>query len=104
MTFCSGQIALDPSTGVLVGNGDVAAETRQVMTNLLSVVHAAGHATTDIVRCTIFLASMDDFNTVNTHYEAALAGHKPSRATVEVSRLPKDVRVEISAVAVAAAD
>lgn len=101
-TFCSGQIALDPATGALVGEDDVAAQTRQVMTNLLAVVAAGGHAVSDIVRCTIFLADMNDFAIVNKVYEEALGGHRPARATVEVSRLPKDVRVEIDAIAVQA--
>ena len=101
-TWCSGQIALDPATMQLVGDGDVAAQARQVMTNLLAVVDAAGHAITDIVKCTIFLADMGDFATVNEIYAAALDGHRPARATVEVSRLPKDVLVEIDAIAVKA--
>ena len=100
-TYFSGQIALDPTTMELVGDGDVAAQTRQVMTNLLAVVAAAGHGIEDIVKCTIFLASMDDFAVVNGLYEEALDGHRPARATVEVSRLPKSVLVEIDAVAVA---
>ena len=99
-TWCSGQIALDPASGALVGVGDVAAQTRQVMSNLLAVVTAAGHTVTDIVRCTIFLADLNDFSVVNEIYAAALGGHRPARATVEVRRLPRDVRVEIDAVAV----
>jgi len=101
-TYCSGQIALDPVSGELVGVGDVGEQTRQVMKNLLAVVEAAGHPVTDIVRCTIFLADMNDFGVVNGVYAEALGGHRPARATVEVSRLPKDVRVEIDAIAVAA--
>lgn len=101
-TWCSGQIALDPVSGALVGVGDVAAQTRQVMSNLLAVVTAAGHTVTDIVRCTIFLSDLNDFGVVNDIYAEALGGHRPARATVEVRRLPRDVRVEIDAVAVAA--
>lgn len=101
-TFFSGQVALDPESGLMVGGGDVAAETRQVMTNLLAVVQASGHVITDIVRCTIFLADMNDFATVNEIYAEGLRGHRPSRATVQVSRLPKDARVEIDAIAVSA--
>ncbi len=100
MTFFSGQVALDPASGQVVGPDDVAAQTRQVMANLLAVVEAAGHAVTDIVRTTIFLKRMDDFATVNAIYAEALQGHRPARATVEVSRLPKDVLVEIDAIAV----
>lgn len=100
-TFCSGQIALDPATGELVGQGDVTVQAQQVMKNLLAVVEAAGHGITDIVKCTIFLADMADFGAVNSVYEAALAGHRPARATVAVRTLPKSVLVEIDAIAVA---
>jgi 2-iminobutanoate/2-iminopropanoate deaminase len=99
-TYFSGQVALDPATGVMVGDGDVASETHQVMRNLFAVVKAAGHTVTDIVRCTVFLADMEDFATVNAIYAAALQGHRPARATVQVARLPKDARVEIDAIAV----
>ena len=99
-TYCSGQIALDPESGELVGKGDAAAQTRQVMANLLSVLAAAGHGVTEIVKCTIFLADMNDFAVVNGIYAEALGGHRPARATVEVSRLPRDVRLEIDAIAV----
>ena len=101
MTFCSGQIALDPVSGELVGADDVARQTRQVMSNLLAVLEHAGHSAHDIVKVTIFLADMNDFGVVNELYSEALGGHRPARATVEVSRLPKDVRVEIDAIAVA---
>jgi 2-iminobutanoate/2-iminopropanoate deaminase len=100
MTFCSGQIPLDPVSGELVGAGDVAAQTRQVMSNLLAVVAAAGHAPTEIVKCTIFLKSLNDFQIVNGIYAEALGGHRPARATVEVARLPRDVLVEIDAICV----
>jgi len=101
MTFISGQIALDPATGELVGPSDVEAQTHRVMKSLLAVVEAAGHAIGDIVKCTIFLKDMNDFQKVNAIYAEALAGHKPARATVEVSRLPRDVLVEIDAICVA---
>jgi len=100
MTFLSGQIALDPASGELVGEGDVGAQTRQVMENLRAVLTAAGHPMTDVVKATIFLQDLNDFGTVNAVYAEALAGHRPARATVEVSRLPRDVLVEIDAVAV----
>ena len=102
MTFCSGQIALHPETGQLIGADDVALQTRQVMHNLTQVLHAAGHPLTDIVKVQIFLSDMSDFQVVNAVYEEALAGHRPARATVEVSRLPRDVSVEIDAIAVRA--
>ena len=101
MSFFSGQIALDPTTGALVGEGDVAAQTVQVMKNLKAVIEAAGHSVTDVVKVTIFLKDLSDFGVVNGLYADALQGHRPARATVEVSRLPKDVLVEIDAIAVA---
>jgi 2-iminobutanoate/2-iminopropanoate deaminase len=102
MTFLSGQIALDPTTGALIGEGDVAAQTAQVMKNLMAVLEAAGHSVTDVVKVTIFLSDLEDFGVVNGLYAEALQGHRPARATVEVSRLPKDVLVEIDAIAVTA--
>jgi 2-iminobutanoate/2-iminopropanoate deaminase len=102
MTFLSGQIALDPTTGALIGEGDVAAQTAQVMKNLMAVLESAGHSVTEIVKVTIFLSDLEDFGVVNGLYAEALQGHRPARATVEVSRLPKDVLVEIDAIAVTA--
>lgn len=99
MTFVSGQIPLDPANGTLVGD-EVATQTAQVMKNLLAIVAAAGHAPSDIVKCTIFLRDLGDFAVVNRVYEEALGGHRPARATVEVSRLPRDVKVEIDAICV----
>ncbi|MCC6625196.1 MAG: RidA family protein [Deltaproteobacteria bacterium] len=97
LTFVSGQIPLDPETGELVGAGDVVAQTRRVMQSLLAIVEAAGHARHEIVRCTIFLKNLDDFQAVNGAYAEALGDHRPARATVEVARLPRDVLVEIDA-------
>ncbi|MCB9728332.1 MAG: RidA family protein [Deltaproteobacteria bacterium] len=99
LTFLSGQIPLDPATGELVGEGDVEAQTRQVMKNLLAVLGAAGHQVSDLVRTTIFLADLGDFATVNRVYGEALGGHRPARATVQVARLPKDALVEIDGIA-----
>ena len=101
MTFLSGQIAINPGTGELVGQGDVEVQTVQVMANLKAVLAAAGHGFEDVVKVTIFLKDLGDFGAVNALYAEALSGHRPARATVEVSRLPKDVLVEIDAVAVA---
>lgn len=100
MVFCSGQIALDPATGSLVGEGDVTAQTGQVMSNLTAVLAAAGASWSQVVRTTIFLADMNDFAAVNEIYGERLGAARPARATVEVSRLPRDVRVEIDAIAV----
>lgn len=99
LTFLSGQIPLDPATGSVVGEGDPAAQTDQVMRNLRGVLEAAGHPVTDLVKTTIYLADMEHFSSVNQAYEAALSGHRPARATVEVARLPRDVLVEIDGIA-----
>lgn len=101
--YCSGQIALDPATGVLVGAGDVAAETRQVLANLQAVLAAAGATPRQVVRTTVYLADLGDFATVNGIYAEIFAGGvSPARACVEVAALPKGARVEIDAIAVLA--
>lgn len=100
LVFCSGQIALDPASGTLVGAGDVAAQTRQVLRNLRAVLEAAGSSMDRVVKCTVFLKSMDDFATMNAVYAEAFGDARPARAAVQVSRLPRDVDVEIDAIAV----
>ncbi len=102
LLFCSGQIALDPRTGVLVGGGDVEAETRQVLDNLAAVLAAAGLSPAQVVRTTVFLADLADFERVNALYaERFAAGVAPARACVQVAALPKGARVEIDCIAVA---
>lgn len=99
MVHCSGQIPLDPASMEIV-EGGVSEQTVQVMNNLEAVLTAAGTGFKNAVRCTIFLADMNDFGAVNEVYARAFEGlDAPSRATVEVSRLPKDVRVEIDCIA-----
>jgi 2-iminobutanoate/2-iminopropanoate deaminase len=97
--FCSGQIAIDPATGAVV-EGDVTAQTRQVLLNLAAVLEAAGSSLEQVVKTTVFLKSMEDFPAMNAVYAIAFGEARPARATVEVSRLPKDVVVEIEAVGV----
>ncbi|MBS1119576.1 MAG: endoribonuclease [Deltaproteobacteria bacterium] len=99
MVFCSGQIALDPATGKIV-DGDVAAQTRQVLDNLGAVLEAAGASFAHIVKTTIFLATMDDFAAVNAIYGERFPDDPPARATVAAAGLPRNVRVEIDAIAV----
>ena len=99
MVFCSGQIALDPSTGVLV-EGDVAAQTRRTLDNLTAVLAAAGGRLSDIVRTTIYLASMDDFAQVNAVYAERFTREPPARSTIQAARLPRDAKVEIDAIAI----
>jgi 2-iminobutanoate/2-iminopropanoate deaminase len=96
--FCSGQIPLDPETGQLVGGG-IEQQTRQVLDNLGEVLAAAGSSWDEVVKTTIYLADLDDFQQVNAVYAERFGAAPPARATVEVSRLPKGARVEIDAVA-----
>ncbi|MSP24870.1 MAG: RidA family protein [Myxococcales bacterium] len=98
LVFCSGQIALDPMTGQLV-DGDVEAQARQVMSNLGAVLEAAGASFGDVVKTTIFLANLADFQKVNAIYAEYFPDPPPARATVEVSGLPRGALVEIDAIA-----
>ena len=98
--FVSGQIALDPKSGSIVPGG-IAAETTQVLANLEAVLAAAGCTLADVVKTTIYLTSLADFQTVNGLYAKKFTGTTPARATVEVSALPRGAVVEIDAVAVA---
>ncbi len=95
--FCSGQIALDPKTGDLRAT-DLEGQARQVLENLKAVVAASGATLEQVVKTTIFLKSMGDFPKVNEIYGKYFNGVPPARSTVEVSRLPKDVLVEIEAI------
>ncbi|MDZ4833631.1 MAG: RidA family protein [Candidatus Melainabacteria bacterium] len=97
--FVSGQIPIDPATSQLA-QGSVAELTRQVMRNLTSILESAGSSLDNVVKTTIYLKDMSDFDEVNTTYAEFFPNHKPARATVEVARLPKDVKVEIDAIAV----
>ena len=98
LVYCSGQIALDPVTGVLA-DGDVQAEARLVLKNLAAVLQAAGSGLNRAIKVTVFLKDLGDFAAVNQVYEQAFGDHRPARACVEVARLPRDVRVEIDCVA-----
>ena len=98
--YCSGQIALDPASGAMVGDGDVEAETRQVLSNLKAVLSEAGCTPQQVVRTTVFLADLGDFAKVNALYaEVFGAGVSPARACVEVAALPKGALVEIDCIA-----
>jgi reactive intermediate/imine deaminase len=101
--YCSGQIALDPYTGAMVGGGDVEAETRQVLANLKAVLDAGGSTPRQVLRTTVFLADLGDFARVNSIYAEMFGeGVSPARACVEVAALPKGARVEIDAIALIA--
>ncbi|QDA60050.1 RidA family protein [Hymenobacter jejuensis] len=99
--YVSGQIALDATSGQLVGDGDVTAETHQVMRNLQAVLQAASLTLREVVKCSIFVKDLGNFGIINEIYGSYFdADYAPARETVEVSRLPKDVQVEISCIAV----
>jgi 2-iminobutanoate/2-iminopropanoate deaminase len=98
LLFVSGQVPIDPATGNLI-DGDITAQTRRVMDNLAAVLKAGGLSLQHVVRTTIFLADMSDFAAVNAVYGSFFSEPYPARATVQVSRLPKDARVEIDAIA-----
>ncbi len=99
MLFCSGQIALDPATMQLVGGDDVAAQAEQVLKNLGAVLEAGGASFASVVKTTIFLADMADFQTVNKVYGSRFENDPPARATVAAAGLPMGVKVEIEAIA-----
>ena len=98
MIFTSGQVAIDPKSGAMI-EGDVEAQTRQVIANLRAVLAAAGAGFEHVVKTTIFLASMDDFAKVNAIYGERFVIDPPARSTVQAARLPRDAKVEIEAVA-----
>ena len=97
--FCSGQIPLDPQTGALVG-GSISDQTRQVLTNLSNVLQSAGTDLSKVVKATVFLKDMNDFEQMNAVYSEFFSANKPARSTVQVARLPKDANIEIEAIAV----
>ena len=100
LVFCSGQIAIDPAVGDVVHEGNVERQTEVVMENVRAVLEkAAGLTLNHVVKTTIFLKSMDDFPKVNAIYGRYFEGDPPARSTVEVSRLPKNVLVEIEVIA-----
>lgn len=98
LVFCSGQIPLTPD-GALV-DGDITAQSHQVLTNLSALLAAAGSSLGQVVKTTVFLADMNDFAAMNQVYGEFFRTAPPARSTVEVARLPRDVRVEIEAVAI----
>ena len=101
MLFTSGQIPVDPNTGLVAD--DIAAQARQSLENLRAIVEAAGLSVANIIKTTVFVKDLNDFATVNATYEAFFTQHNapfPARSCVEVARLPKDVQIEIEAIAV----
>ena len=97
--FTSGQVAIDPATQQVI-SGDVAAQTERVLKNLANILNAAGSGLEKVIKTTVFLKNMNDFTAMNEIYGRHFTENPPARSTVEVSRLPKDVLVEIDAVAI----
>jgi reactive intermediate/imine deaminase len=101
MLFVAGQIPLDPRSGRIIGEGDITAQTQQVMANLEAILTEAGANWEDVVKTSVFLTDLANFTPMNQVYaEYFLEDTAPARACVEVSRLPKDVLVEIECIAV----
>lgn len=98
LVFTSGQIPLDLRTGNLV-EGDIAAQTRQALENLKSVLEAGGSSLKKVIKCTVFLADMNDFAAMNEVYAQYFPQNPPARSAFQVARLPKDARIEIEAIA-----
>ena len=99
LLFLSGQIPLDPTTGAIV-DGDITAQTQRVLENISAVLKAAGASFANVARTTVFLLDMNDFAAMNAVYAKHVVDPPPARSTVQVSRLPKDVLVEIDVIAV----
>ncbi|MBI4672014.1 MAG: RidA family protein [Chloroflexi bacterium] len=100
LIFCAGQISLDPATMKLV-QGDIAVQTRRVLTNLSNVLEAAGSSLSRVMKTTVFLANLDDFQAMNAVYAEFFAEQPPARSTIQAGRLPAGALVEIEAIAVA---
>jgi 2-iminobutanoate/2-iminopropanoate deaminase len=98
LLFLSGQVPIDPKTGELV-EGDIAAQTERVLENLAAVLEAGGATFANVVKTTIYLVDLGDFQVVNQTYAKRFTAAPPARATVQVSALPKGARVEIDAIA-----
>jgi 2-iminobutanoate/2-iminopropanoate deaminase len=97
--FASGQIPLDPASGEL-NTGSIEEQTHLVLTNLKAVIEASGSSMDMVVKCTVFLQNMDDYGAVNAIYGEYFKSPYPARAAIQVARLPKDVKVEIEAIAI----
>ena len=98
--FLSGQVALDPRTGQLVGS-DIKQQTRQVLGNVRAILEAAGSSLRQVVKCTVFLADMNDFGPMNEEYGSFFQDQPPARTTVQVAKLPRGALVEIDVIALA---
>jgi len=99
LLFLSGQIPLDPQSGAVVGD-DISAQTEQVFRNIAALLAASGATFSQVARTTVFLTDLNDFGAMNAVYARQFADPPPARSTVQVSRLPRDVRIEIDVIAV----
>ena len=99
LLFVSGQVPIDPATGNII-EGDIKTQTDRVMRNLTAILEAGGASMDHVVRCTVYLADMNDFAAMNEVYGSYFSQPAPARATIQAVRLPKDARVEIDVVAV----
>ena len=99
LLFVSGQIPIDPSTGALIDDQSIQAQTRRVLQNVVAIVQAAGGSAQSIVKTTVFLRDMGEFAAMNAVYAGFFTSSPPARATVEAARLPRDVKVEIDCIA-----
>ena len=100
LVFCSGQVALDPATGQVIAGG-IREQTERVMQNLKAVLEAAGSSLDQAVKTTVFLADLADFDEMNKVYGGFFNEPPPARSTIQASRLPKDVRIEVDVIALA---
>lgn len=98
LLFVSGQVPIHPATGNIV-DGDIATQTRRVLENIRAILEAAGASFDHVVRTTVYLADMNDFAAMNEVYATCFTAPAPARATVQVSRLPRDARLEIDVIA-----
>lgn len=98
LLFVSGQVPIDPATGQII-DGDIKAQTDRVMRNLAAILDAGGASMDQVVRCTVYLADMNDFTAMNDVYGSYFSQPAPARATIQAVRLPKDARVEIDVIA-----
>jgi 2-iminobutanoate/2-iminopropanoate deaminase len=96
--FVSGQIPINPADASIIG-GPIAEQTRQVLKNITAILEAGGSNLSEVVKTTVYLKDMSSFDEMNAVYAEYFSGHKPARATVQVAKLPKDVGIEIDAIA-----
>ncbi|HZT73873.1 MAG TPA: RidA family protein [Terriglobales bacterium] len=98
--FVSGQVAIDPATNALIPDADIRAQTERVLKNIQGILHGAGSSMHDVVKTTVYLADLGEFVAMNEVYQTFFGAEPPARSTVEVRRLPRDVKIEIDVIAI----